>query len=167
MKPWTALIGLTLLSPALLAHGPSPRRSNESVSINAPIDAVWAKLAEPCAMAAWHPKISACTADGKDMQLTLDNGGSLTFQIDELDANSHTMYYRFGDGIALETFPVSSLTGKLQVEAEGSGSKVHWAATFYRFDTHNDPEPGVDDDAAREAVEAFIKSGLTGLAAAG
>jgi len=164
MKSRIALIALAFAAPALLAHGPSPRRSNETATINAPAETVWKQIAEPCAMAKWHPKVSACAAEGKDMQLTLDNGGTLLFQIDEADATSHTLYYRFGDDIALETFPVSSLTGKLQVEADGAGSKVHWAATFYRFDTHNDPEPGVDDDAAREAVEAFVKAGLNGLA---
>jgi len=167
MNPRFALLALALAAPALLAHGPSPRRCNETMTINAAADAVWNKIAQPCAMAKWHPAIKACTAEGQDMQLTLDNGGTLHFQIDELDPASRTLYYRFGDDIALETFPVSSLTGKLQVEADGAGSKVHWAATFYRFDTHNDPEPGVDDDAAREAVEAFVKAGLDGLAAAG
>jgi len=164
MNSRIALIALALTAPALLAHGPSPRRCNETTTINAPAETVWNQIAEPCAIAKWHPKVSACTAEGQDMQLTLDNGGTLLFQIDEADPASHTLYYRFGDGIALETLPVSSLTGKLQVEADGTGSKVHWAATFYRFDTHNDPEPGEDDDAAREAVEAFVKAGLGGLA---
>jgi len=164
MNPRIALAALAFAAPTLLAHGPSPRRHNETVAISAPADTVWNQIAEPCAISKWHPKVSACTAEGQDMQLTLDNGGTLLFQVDEADPASHTLYYRFGEDIALETFPVSSLTGKVQVEADGASSKVHWAATFYRFDTHNDPEPGVDDDAAREAVEAFVKAGLGGLA---
>lgn len=165
MKLLIALLSLAIAAPAL-AHGPTPRKTDESVSVKAAADAVWAKVAEPCGIAKWHPEVKACeVVDDKTSNITLKNGGKLQQQIDELDVAGKTINYRLGGEIALEALPVSSLTGRIKVEADGSNSKVSWMARFYRFDTGNEPPEGQDDETAQNAVDGFIKAGLAELEA--
>ena len=87
MKLLIALLSLAIAAPAF-AHGPTPRKTDESVVVKAAPDAVWAKVSEPCAIAKWHPEIKACeVVDDKTTNLTLQNGGKIQQQIDELDNN--------------------------------------------------------------------------------
>lgn len=163
MKLLIAILSLAIAAPAF-AHGPTPRKTDESVVVKAAPDAVWAKIAEPCGIAKWHPEVKACEAvDDKTSNLTLQNGGKIQQQVDELDVANKTLSYRLGGEIALEALPVSSLTGRIKVEADGSNSKVSWMARFYRFDTGNEPPEGQDDETAQNAVDSFIKAGLAGL----
>lgn len=163
MKLLIAILSLAIGAPAF-AHGPTPRKTDEVVVVKAAPDAVWAKIAEPCGIAKWHPEVKACEAvDDKTANLTLQNGGKIQQQVDELDVANKTLSYRLGGEIALEALPVSSLTGRIKVEADGSNSKVSWMARFYRFDTGNEPPEGQDDETAQNAVDSFIKAGLAGL----
>ncbi|MCB5188095.1 SRPBCC family protein [Methylobacillus caricis] len=165
MKLLIAILSLAIATPAL-AHGPTPRKTDETVTVKANAESVWAKVSEPCAIAKWHPEVTACEkVDDKTSNITLKNGGKIQQQVDELDVANKTLSYRLGGEIALEALPVSSLTGRIKVDADGSNAKVSWMARFYRFDTGNEPPEGQDDETAQNAVDGFIKAGLAGLEA--
>jgi mxaD protein len=74
-----------------------------------------------------------------------------------------TISYRIGGEIDFKALPVSSLTGRIKVKAEAAGTNVSWLARYYRADTTNEPPKGLDDESALNAVNSYIKAGLSGL----
>ncbi|MBS7544653.1 SRPBCC family protein [Ancylobacter oerskovii] len=150
----------------LAAHGPTPQRAEERVTIAASPDKVWALLASFGAIGDWHPlvkKVSATggNAAGAERVLTLEKG-EITEGLDEIDPAERRLSYRLGKENA-EAFPVSFYTAAIEVKPSGGGSEVVWDARFYRADTTNEPPEGRDDAAAIAAMTDFIKQGLEGL----
>jgi mxaD protein len=160
-----SLLGITmLLSANVWAHGPTPQKTDESIAVNATAEAVWQRISAPCALAQWHPQVTACQAVGdKQQKITLNNGKQLLQEIDEVSAADMTVAYRLSGDIDLEALPVSSLNGKIKVLADGSNAKVVWTARYYRAFTGNEPPAGQDDESAKTAVDSFVKEGLQGL----
>ncbi|CAG0997684.1 mxaD protein [Methylophilaceae bacterium] len=164
MKLLQALIVSAIAFPAH-AHGPTPQKTDQSALIAATPDIVWKKLSEPCAIASWHPDVADCKeVSPLKRTLTLKNGGIISEEVDEILPVEMSISYRLGAESEVKALPVSSLTGRLKVVAEGSGSKVLWIARYYRADTTNEPPKGMDDAAAQLSVNAYVKSGLEGLA---
>lgn len=155
---------LTAIALPASAHGPTPRKTDESALIKAPVDVVWKKISEPCAIATWHPEVADCKEISKTKRtLTLKNGGKFTEEFDEVLPAENSISYRLGSGSEIKALPVSSLTGKLKVKAEAGGSRVTWALRYYRADTENEPKEGQDDESAQKAVDSYVKAGLSGL----
>lgn len=160
---------LLLFAPvAALAHGPTPQRADETITIAAPPEAVWAELAKFGDIGAWHPLVKKVTATGGDAAgaervLTLEKG-EVTEGLDETDPAARRLSYRLLKENA-EAIPVSFYTQTIEVKPEGSGSEVSWGARFYRADTTNEPPEDRNDEAAIAAMNDFIKQGLEGLKA--
>lgn len=159
----TALLLSGIIFPAY-AHGPTPQKTDQTALINAAPAVVWKKLSEPCAIATWHSEVSSCeSATPLNRTLTLKNGGKVQEDIDEILPAEMTISYRLGGDMDVKGLPVSSLTGRIKVVAEGAGSRVSWLARYYRFDTTNEPPKGLDDESAQKAVNAYVKAALEGL----
>ena len=159
----TATLLSAIMMPAY-AHGPTPQKTDQSALINAAPAAVWKKLSEPCAIANWHSEVSNCeSSTALKRTLTLKNGGKINEEIDEILPAEMTISYRLGGDMDIKALPVSSLTGRIKVVAEGAGSRVSWLARYYRFDTTNEPPKGLDDESAQKAVNAYVKTALEGL----
>jgi mxaD protein len=163
MKLYVALLCSLLAVPAL-AHGPTPRKTDQSVLVAAAADAVWQKVAEPCSMAQWHPQVAECAEiEPRKYSLKLRNGGVIVHEIDEIAEDKRALSYRLGSEVDIAAMPVSSLSGRIKVEPEGEGARVSWMARYYRAFTGNEPPEGQDDEAAQQAVDAFAEAGLAGL----
>lgn len=153
------------------AHGPTPQRIDESISIAAPPAKVWALVSEFGDFAAWNPWLSASKADkgntvGSVRTLTrAEGGGQLTEDLDDLNAGEMSLSYRSGRTIDPAVMPASSYSARIRVSAEGSGSKVEFRARAYRADTGNDPGKGKDDKAVVQAMKAYIGPALEALRA--
>lgn len=161
---WSFFAVVMLMSGQVWAHGPTPQKTDESILVNASADSVWQRVSASCGLAQWHPQVKACTpVNDKQQTLTLVNGKQVLQEIDEVSAADMTVSYRLSGDIDLEALPVSSLNGKIRVVAEGSQAKVSWTARYYRAFTGNEPPAGQDDEAAKTAVDAFVKAGLDGL----
>jgi mxaD protein len=161
---WSLLLAGLMFTATVWAHGPTPQKTDESVQVNAAADAVWKRISAPCALAQWHPQVTACEAiNDKQQKITLKNGKHLLQEIDEVSAADMTVAYRLSGDIDLEALPVSSLNGKIKVVADGSNAKVVWTARYYRAFTGNEPPAGQDDESAKSAVDSFVKDGLQGL----
>lgn len=157
---------LTIVSSTALAHGPTPQKTDESVLVNLPAEQVWKKLSEPCAIKDWHPDVTACESTEQNKRvLTLKSGGKIYEEFDEVLPSEMKISYRLGANSDTKALPVSSLNGRISIQAEGAGAKVSWMARYYRVDTTNEPPKGLDDEAARNAVNAYVKQGLTHLEA--
>jgi len=148
------------------AHGPTPRKTDEAVIVAAKPEAVWKQLSEACAIAKWNPEVSACNASAPNKRtLTLKNGASFSEEVDEQVPAEMSISYRLGADSEVKALPVSSLTGRIKVKAEGEGSKITWMARYYRADTTNEPPEDLNDEAAQTAVDGYVRSALQGLSA--
>lgn len=148
------------------AHGPTPQKTDQSLTIPASADAIWKQLSGECALANWHPQVARCEQNGPLKRvLTLRNGGKISEEIDEILPGEWSISYRLGSATEIEALPVSSLTGRIKLKVEGTNTQVSWMARYYRVDTTNEPPKGKDDPAAKAAVDAYVKAGLEGLAA--
>lgn len=158
-----------VMATTALAHGPTPQKVDQSVTIAAKPDAVWAVAGDFAGIGAWHPDVAKATgtggnASGGRRTLTLKNGGTLEEGLDEWDAAKRTYSYRLGDA-DLKALPISSYSATLTVTPDGEGSKVEWVGRFYRGDTGNEPPEELSDAAGKAAMNSYFGSGLKGLKA--
>jgi mxaD protein len=163
------LLGIMLFPLTAKAHGPTPQKGLENITINAPVDKIWDAVKEFDAIADWHPDVKESSGDGRHESggirtLTFHNGGQITEELDYYSDKDHEYSYRLKKE-NVEAFPTSSYAMEIQVkpgEAEGT-SVVTLKSRFYRGDTGNTPPEKLNDEAAVKAVTAFLKNGLDGL----
>lgn len=163
--------GALLLSNSVLAHGPTPQKAKESVTIQAPVAKVWEAVKNFDDIGQWHPDLKAAEGDGKNAsggtrKLTFQNGESVVEELDYYSEPEHEYSYRL-KAENVKAFPTSSHTVDLKV-APGDGadsSVVTVKSRFYRGDTGNTPPENLSDEAAVRAMTQFIKDGLSGLKA--
>lgn len=159
-----AALGL-LVTGSATAHGPTRQKVTETVTIDAPAAAVWAKVRNFDALKDWHPAVAKSPADkgndeGSVRQLELKNGGKLTETLESYDDARMRYSYRAKDGGAL---PVTNYTSTISVKAEGNKAIVEWRGAFYRGFPNNDPPPDQNDEAAVAAVTGVYQAGLANL----
>lgn len=167
--PTAILASAMLLASAALAHGPTPQKVSESITIKAKPDAVWKVVGNFAGMKDWHPAVeksegSKDNTDGGARTVTLKNGGVLKESLDDYNASGFTYSYRLGDA-DLKALPVSSYSATITVSPDGDGSKVEWMGRFYRGDTGNEPPDNLSDAAGKEAMTKYFGEGLKGLKA--
>ena len=159
---------MTLLAVPALAHGPTPIKVDESITIAADPKTVWAVAGKFDSIANWHPDVASAKAKGGDAvgaerEITLRGGGSLREGLDEYEPLQFKYSYRMSD-LNLDALPISSYSATFVVTpAAGGGSDVHWYGRLYRGDTGNEPPDNLNDDAARTAMSDFLQHGLQGL----
>lgn len=162
-------LSFLLLPITSLAHGPTPQKAKESLTINVSVETVWNAIKQFDAIAGWHPDVKASSGDGKNTSdgvrtITLQNDGQLVESLDFYSDSDHEYNYRLKTE-NVTALPVSSYTTNLQVTA-GDGanaSVVTFKSRFYRGDTGNTPPENLNDAAAVNAMNAFFKHGLIGL----
>ena len=166
-RAWLALaMAAGLAASPAAGHGPTRQKVIETVTIEAPAAAVWARIRDFNALKDWHPAVAASPADkgneeGSVRQLLLKGGGTLTESLESHDETRMKLSYRAQDGGAL---PVTNYTATLSVRADGERkSVVEWRGAFYRAYPNNDPPPEQNDDAAVRAITGVFQSGLQNL----
>ena len=160
---------------AASAHGPSRKKVEETVTINASPDKVWKVMGNFQDMS-WLPGVKSTTGTGgnstdpknDDKELahrtiTLDDGGQIMEGLYRYDAAEHIYSYRI-DKVDVKVLPVNDYSSTIKVEpAEGGKSLVTWKGAFYRGFMNNDPPPELDDAASQAAVQKVYKAGLANL----
>lgn len=169
MNRWatTALVASQLLlSNAVFAHGPTPQKIDESVVIEAPIEAVWEKVSDFNAIADWHPSVesSVPTDEQGTRVLAFKDKGTITESLDELDADRHYLGYRLLEE-DIDVFPVSFYSVSVELTESDAGTEMLWQGRFYRADTGNFPPEHYSDEAAVEAMTGFAQDGMNALKA--
>ena len=163
------------LPDAALAHGPTRKKVEETITINAPPDKVWKVMGNFQDMS-WLPGVKSTTGtggnsvDAKDddneiahRTITLDDGGTILEGLYKYDAAEHSYSYRI-DKVDVKVLPVNDYSSTIKVEAaDGGKSLVTWKGAFYRGYMNNDPPPNLTDAASQAAVEKIYKAGLANL----
>ncbi|WP_407048498.1 SRPBCC family protein [Methyloraptor flagellatus] len=163
----TASAAVALVRPAR-AHGPTPQKVSQTITIAASPDAVWKFAGDFGLMSVWHPmvqssRVSNGNTPGSERELELEKG-VLIESLDEYDAKQMLIAWRLSKE-NVEVMPVSFYSSSMTVKPSGSGSEVEWDARLYRGDTGNFPPDELNDEAAVAAMTAFYKAGLEGLKA--
>nr|BAL54068.1 hypothetical conserved protein [uncultured Gammaproteobacteria bacterium] len=157
---------LWILAATAWGHGPTPQKSDSEITIQAPLAQVWEKLKSPSELCAWHPLVKRCELSGSVRTLELASGERFSEEVLEVDEQNHIVYVRQGQPNVL-ALPISSYSYRLEAQDNGDGSvTVRWKARYYRGDTGNFPPPGLSDEAAVQAMDNWIKTGLKELKAA-
>jgi hypothetical protein len=130
----------------------------EAIAIDTLAAEVWMRIRSFDALADWHPAVAASPADranaaGSVRRLRLHGGGELVETLDKHD-DAHMSYsYRADDGGAL---PVVGYRSTIHVSPEGAGATVSWQGDF-------GAAPGVEPEAAAEAIRGVYRAGLERL----
>jgi mxaD protein len=169
MRNLIVFLGLLLVNPMANAHGPTPQKAKESITINAPASKVWAELKQFDAIANWHPDLKKSEGDGVNQSggkrtLTFQNDQSLVEELDYYSEQDHEYSYRLKSENP-QAFPTSSHSVELKVVASDTpeNSVVTIKSRFYRGDTGNTPPENLNDEAAVKAMTQFINNALNGL----
>lgn len=157
------------LSLPAYAHGPTPQKAKESITIHAPVSKVWAAVKQFDDMGSWHPDLKKSEGDGKNQSggirtLTFKNDASLVEELDYYNEQEHEYSYRLKTENT-SALPTSSHSVELKVlhgDATDT-SVVTVKSRFYRGDTGNTPPDNLSDEAAVKAMTQFFKNGLEGL----
>ncbi|CAD6879600.1 MxaD protein [Methylomonas albis] len=162
---------ILLLSWQAHAHGPTPQKAKESLTIQAPIAKVWAELKNFDDIANWHTDLKKSAGDGKNQSggvrtLTFQNDEVITEELDYYNEAEHEYSYRL-KAENTKAVPTSSHTVdvKVVVGETPDSSVVTVKSRFYRGDTGNTPPENLNDEAAVKAMTQFFKNGLNGLKA--
>ncbi|OCC05476.1 MxaD protein [Labrys sp. WJW] len=161
-----SLVAISFLAAASLpawAHGPTPQKVDESVTIKADPKAVWAIAGDYSGISKWDAILKASEGDNKKRILTFQNSEKLEEEVDEYDPEKMTYTYRMLEP-NLKALPASSYSATLVVTpGPDGGSVVEWYGRVYRGDTGNEPADELNDDAARNALGTLFRTGLEGI----
>jgi mxaD protein len=150
------------------AHGPTPQKVEERITIAAPPAKVWDVIKNFGNIASWHPGVEKAVAEGGNgtgatRTITLKTG-DLGESLDEYNAGEMSFGYRLAKE-NVDVFPVSFYSMMVSVKPADGGSEVEWISRLYRADTTNEPPDDKNDAAAVKATTDFIKQGLEALKA--
>lgn len=166
MKKLFTLIAALLLPLSAAAHGPSPQKVEETITIKAPPAKVWALVGDFSGWHKWHPAIQSSKTETKGSDtfrlLTLKGGGTLKERLKEKDNAGMRLKYEITEGV----LPVSDYYAVISVSpgANANESTVKWLGRFYRKYKLNPPiPPGQDDESALKAVQGVFQPGLANL----
>ncbi len=170
---------LCLFSAVAYAHGPVRQKTQESITINAPADKVWAIIKNFDDLS-WLPPVASVSAkggneDGATRVLHLKSGGTINEELKKHDDAKMSYAYKITDMSTEKTIthsgqeekvpvlPVGNYAADIQVKPEGAGSVVSWKAGYYRAYMNNNPPDEMNEDAANSAVEGIFKAGLENI----
>lgn len=169
MQRFIILLGLSLWALSSHAHGPTPQKAKESITIHANVAKVWEAVKRFDAIASWHPDLKKSEGDGRNQSggirtLTFQNDASFVEELDYYNEQEHEYSYRLKTENT-KAFPTSSHTVDLKITAADTpdSSVITLKSRFYRGDTGNTPPDNLSDEAAVKAMTSFFKNGLNGL----
>ena len=164
-----AAAALVFIVPAADAHGPTRKKTTETVEISAPPEKVWAVIGNFQDMS-WHPAIEKTEGKGGNgpeatRTLTLKGGGTIQEELAKFEPEQKSYSYRITT-VDVKVLPVTNYSSTIAVTpAEGGKSRVEWRGAFYRGYPNNDPPPELSDEAAVKAVSGVYRAGLDALKA--
>ncbi|NEU12541.1 SRPBCC family protein [Methylobacterium sp. BTF04] len=164
----TTAAAFALVSFGAAAHGPTRKKVEETVEINAAPDKVWAVISNFQDMS-WLPPVAKTEGTGGNevkatRVLTLKDGATVEEELYKYSAEKMSYSYRINK-VDVKTLPVNDYSSTIKVEDAGGKTKVSWDGAFYRGYMNNDPPPELSDEASQKAVRGLYRTGLDALKA--
>jgi len=174
---------ISILPAIVWAHGAPRLQVEESITINAAPEKVWAVISDFGGLANWHPAVESVDASGSEKgatrTFTIVGGGTVDNLLKKVDADKMTIMYQItgmsnagevddhGHPHELPVVPVSKYKGWMSVTAKDGGAEVKWWGKFFRayHGKSEHPPAELGDKAAKDAISGFYKAGLESLKA--
>lgn len=122
----------------------------KSIEIKATPQQVWDLVGNTGGISAWVPALaqSEMTEDGQTRSCTMQDGTKFYEDIIKQDDSARLYEYSVRDGV----MPMTGFRGSIQVEENGSGSKIQWKARF--------TAAGISEDEAVGMIGGIYEQGL-------
>ena len=165
----TAAALAAVVASTAQAHGPTRKKVEETVEINAAPEKVWTVISNFQDMS-WLPPVEKTEGKGGNevkatRTLTLKGGATVDEELYKYSTEKMSYSYRITK-VDVKTLPVNDYSSTIKVEPNGDGkSKVSWDGAFYRGYMNNDPPPELNDEASQKAVRGLYRTGLDALKA--
>lgn len=166
MKKLILFVYALIFSLSVLAHGPTPQKVQESITVNVSPEKAWELVKDFGSISKWHPaaKETKIEKRGDDTYrvITLESGDKLEEKFRSIDEKFKKIKWEITKG----NVPFTDFNSYMIVSkgASANESVIQWTARFYRVYKLNPPIPeGQDDATAKEAVQGFVDVGLKGL----
>lgn len=166
MKKLTLFITAILFSISVFAHGPTPQKVQESVTVNVSLNKAWGLVKDFGAIDKWHPAVKDTKIEkrGEDTYriLTLESGDKLEEKFRSIDEDLKKIKWEITKG----KVPFTDFNSYMIVTkgANANESIIQWTSRFYRTYKLNPPIPeGQDDATAKAAVQGIVDNGIAGL----
>jgi carbon monoxide dehydrogenase subunit G len=169
MRKMTAALAacLALAAGMAEAHGPARQKTDQSVTLDATPDEVWAVVGDFADMS-WYPGVVSVEATGTEKGATrvrrLEDGQTVTEELTKLDPAKHAISIRY-TADNLSVMPATNYAYHITITDEGGKAGLDWKGAFYRAYPLNDPPPDQNDEAAIAAVTAAHQKGIDALVA--
>ncbi len=125
----------------------------KSVTIDAGLEQVWAKVGDFCAIQEWHPAIAKCEAydDHGSMYrtLTLGDGGTISEKHAGAEATNYSYY------IKKSPLPVKTYKATFAATGDASSTTITWSARFKAKDA--------TDEEAQGVIDGIFEAGVTSI----
>lgn len=139
----------------------------EHVTINAPLEKVWAAAKDFDSLDKWHPGFSKDVltkgtngTPGAVRALTVKDGPTFTEELMSFTESTHTYRYK----ILESPLPVQSYVSTFKVMPGKNGTTtVTWSAKFTRKNPADNPPAAESDEAAVKLITGVFQAGLANL----
>ena len=125
----------------------------QSIEVNAGIDAVWSKVGDFCAIQEWHPAIAKCEAYDDHgtfyRNLTLGDGATILEKHAGEEDHSYTYF------IKKSPLPVKAYKANFKAEGDDSKTTITWSTRFKAKDA--------TDEEAKGVIEGIFDAGLSSI----
>ena len=122
---------------------------NESITIDADPDRVWAVAGDPATISEWLPAIATSSVDGEQRSCTTVDGADLHERIVERSDDDRFYVYEITDS----PMPLASYRSRLSVDGHAGHSHVTWTADF-------EPAEGRDAGELEATFSQIYRDGL-------
>lgn len=149
------------------AHGPSRLKTDQTVTLNASPDEVWAAIGSFQTMD-WLPGVTSIEATGNEKGATrvrtLEDGTVLKEELLKLDPKKMAISTRLTED-NLSYVKATNYALHITVKDEGGKAVVDLKGAFYRAYPQNDPPADQNDEASTASVEALHQGLIDALVA--
>jgi mxaD protein len=156
-----------VVAPCLAFAAPKQLKVVETVTINAPVDKVWATVKDFDSLDKWHPAIAkdeivmgTNNKPGAVRALTIKDGPVIKEKLLAFSDATHSFTYKFVD----TPFPIKDYVSRLHVTANKDGTTlVRWSSTFKRKNPADNPPDAESDAAGVKLITGVYQGGLANL----
>ncbi|MBK4218204.1 SRPBCC family protein [Paracoccus caeni] len=156
---------LALIAGMAQAHGPSRLKTDQSVTLNAPVDEVWAVIGSFEDMD-WLPGVASIEATGNEKGATrtrnMEDGVVLQEELLKLDPEKHAISTRLTED-NLDYVAATNYAQHITIADQDGKALVQIKGAFYRAFPQNDPPADQNDEASTASVEALHQDAINAL----
>lgn len=156
-----------VVAPCLAFAAPKQLKVVETITINAPVDKVWAAVKDFDSLNKWHPAIAkdeivtgTNNKPGAVRALSIKDGPVIKEKLLAFSDATHSFTYKFVD----TPFPIKDYVSRLHVIANKDGTTlVRWSSTFKRKNPADNPPDAESDAAGVKLITGVYQGGLANL----